>query len=381
MHIGLIGIGKMGQEILNLFFDKGYKISVIGQDVDMSFKDKFEKKLFRQLKKNLITEDEYNKDKLRFEMSTEFEILKDCDLVIEAVYENAELKRGLFKKIEDIVSDKCILASNTSSLPMRLIFEDCKNKERCAGLHFFFPVKLTRAVEINKATTTSSEVIQELKRVVDSIGKQYIVFDEPNNMYLNKVLLILITEAYHLCNTYNISITDMDKIFKDKISLFGIFEIVDSVGLTLIFNSLKEFSSPRYETLFTPFQVKCETIIAAGYGKGKQKGIINYYQEQEENITTGEINEEKIVLDVISVLINEIVYMVQNNNQIQAEVLISAIEDIVGTNKSIKEYIATYGCEDIVNSLSLNYESTKLDIYKPFDLELYKKTFNVEESV
>lgn len=366
--IGVIGLGKMGKEIFSLFFDAGYHVIGIDVNSQHEFMGKLQKNLDRSLDRKIIDEKEYYEKKSSFSFSSDMNKLKDCNLIIEAVYEDLLLKQRIFKELNGIVSNECIIATNTSSIPLNETFKYCTNLGRCVGLHFFYPIKIMDIVEINKLAVTSSHTCDLLVGIFNKLDKKYIIFNEKSNMFINKILCILTTQAYLVCNYFNIGIIQLDEIIKKEMLLFGVFEIVDSVGLNIISESIKNFTDDRYKNLFAPFLDECNKLISKGYTGGLNEGINDYYKDHVTVESIENINDNghmyNVLDDLYVVLINEIVYII-NHYEIHNDKLIYAVSEVLGLRKNLKQVYEEIGYKKYKDILNRYYDINQWSMYIP----------------
>ena len=173
MQVGIIGAGAMGSGIAQVAAQNGHAVFIIDNHRVALEKAKkgHEKIMARLVEKEKITEDEAKAILKRIEYHSSLDHLEHADLVIEAIIENLEIKKNLFKNLEEICSDDCILASNTSSLSIASIASAVEKSERVLGIHFFNPAPLMPLVEIIPAITTSPENLIKAKEIIDSWGK------------------------------------------------------------------------------------------------------------------------------------------------------------------------------------------------------------------
>ena len=143
MNITIIGGGKMGNEILSSLFDTSHDITIICRSNVNELNIQIEKKLSKMLKRKLITKDEYDMKKSSIKVSSNISDVKNSDIVIETITEDYKLKQTLFCDIEKLVSEKCILATNTSSIPLTKIFNNCKIKGNVSFVKSIFNDRFT----------------------------------------------------------------------------------------------------------------------------------------------------------------------------------------------------------------------------------------------
>jgi len=208
MKIGILGYGKMGREIFHAFFDQtkhDLQIVVFCRHDTEAHAAKVQKELDKGLRRKKFSEEIYRKKQTAFSFTTELSQLSDCDMIIESIAEQMEVKQELFQKLDSIVSEHCILASNTSSLVLEELFCKISHTERCLGIHFFYPVKLTEFVELNVLESTSDSVIHTAVDMANLLGKRSVIFSGAYHMYLNQFLSVAVSHGIWLLEQSQIS--------------------------------------------------------------------------------------------------------------------------------------------------------------------------------
>jgi len=368
MNITIIGGGKMGNEILSSLFDTSHNITIICRSNVNELNIQIEKKLSKMLKRKLITKDEYDMKKSSIKVSSNISDVKNSDIVIETITEDYKLKQTLFCDIEKLVSEKCILATNTSSIPLTKIFNNCKIKERCIGLHFFFPVMFNNFVEVNLLNETSEETLIFVTNFIkEDINKNYIIFESKFNMFLNKIISILVSHTYYMSYTTNLSLSQTENFIKEQILNFGLFETVDAVGLEIIKQSLDNFNTKRYKELFFEFNKPFSYILSI------ENKIETNLMEQFENYIS---SDKKILYDIsiedfeqslYGLLFNEISYLMINSS-INFELITDAVSDILSFKEHISEKLSKLNYEKLNSMFKEFSQKSKFTLYRNYDL-------------
>lgn len=241
--IGIIGSGKMGSDIFNYLSDYTYKLVWFTRNYEHKdiLRETFEKKIKRQLKHGIISQDIFE---LRnsFKITSQLTDLSDCDLIIESVVEDQTIKTELFKTIETIVKPSCILASNSSSIVPSVYSEELNRKNRIAGIHFFYPMAIKNITELIFSNQTDELTKESLRLFLESIKRFTIEQDEQNAFMLNRFLLEIQIKAYELHQFTTIDFKEIDEIAKQIIPDFGLFEVIDQVGHQTMYNSILNYS-------------------------------------------------------------------------------------------------------------------------------------------
>jgi len=275
----IVGSGLMGSGITQVCAQSG--LDVLLYDIDPSALTKalkdIEWSVGKFAEKGEITEDKAIVMN-RIQTVSEFSLAAASDLIIEAVFENLELKREIFEKIDGLSRPDALMASNTSSIPITEIAVATKNRERVLGLHFFSPVPMMHAVEVIKGQCTSEETMMKGKRFVVRIGKEPIMVNrDVAGFVINRINFPSTMEAMRLVEEGVTTVEDIDKGLKLASGRrMGIFETGDMVGLDVTYGALmsmyRETGDPRW---FPPMilrrKVKCGEL-----GRKAGKGWYEY---------------------------------------------------------------------------------------------------------
>ena len=280
LNIAVIGAGVMGRGIAQVAATVG--INVILHDLDEAVVndavDFVYKMLDRAKEKGRMTEAEVARGKNCVSKSTDLNKLANTDLVIEAIVENIDVKQSLFKELEAIVSDDCILATNTSSLSVTAVAANCKGPERVAGFHFFNPVPLMKLVEVISAIRTSANVAAQLQALTKRIGHTPVMVNDSPGFLVNHAGRGLITEGLRVLHENITEVQTVDEIMRDCLGFrMGPFELMDLTGLDVTFPASEQvynqyFQEPRVRP--TPLQRR--RYIAGLLGRKTKQGFYAY---------------------------------------------------------------------------------------------------------
>lgn len=241
--IAVIGEGKMGSGILHYLLDFPFELVWIcstGADSD-KLKRQLERKVRRAADSGL-TDTRAMERHLAIPVTCDLLSAANCDLVIEAIPEDAELKRNLFRILDDIARPTAIFASNSSSVNPSELSPDSIRKSRFVGLHFFYPVALKNIVEVTGMADTSSQTMELILRFTDEIRRKPIVLDEANSFILNRIFLDVQNEACRLVNAGECTFQQVDALLKEHLFPFGAFDFCDSVGLDTMLASVLNYT-------------------------------------------------------------------------------------------------------------------------------------------
>ena len=196
-RIGVLGRGTMASGIIQVLAQNEYDVVMWVRNIDEanprgSLKS-VDKNLGRMVKKEKMTEEDKQKVLSRIEITTKFEDLKDCDLVIEAISEDMKVKKDTFKKLDEICKSEAILASNTSSLSITDVASATNRPEKVIGMHFFNPVPVMKLVEVIKGIATSEETRNTIFELAEKLGKTPVEVEEaPGFVVLNCISIFSI---------------------------------------------------------------------------------------------------------------------------------------------------------------------------------------------
>jgi 3-hydroxybutyryl-CoA dehydrogenase len=214
----------------------------------------------------------------RIQTTTAYEAAADADMVIEAVFENIEIKHEAFKKLDAIVSDKTIMASNTSAIPITKIASIVKQPENFIGLHFFNPVPLMQAVEVIRGINTSDEAFQYGADFVRSIGKEPIMVNRDiAGFILNRISIVSSIEAMRLVEQGIATPEDIDKGARLALGRrMGPFETNDLTGLDVTLMAYDNVYQEEKDLRFYPPPILKRKVLAGHLGKKAGRGWYEY---------------------------------------------------------------------------------------------------------
>jgi 3-hydroxybutyryl-CoA dehydrogenase len=275
----VVGSGAMGTGIAQVCAQKG--ISVVISDVSQEVLDKAVKNIrwsvSKFIEKGKIKED-LETVMGRIKSSTDFEAASEVDLVIEAVFEKIEIKLEVFKKIDPLVSDKTILASNTSAIPISEIAAAVSRPENFIGIHFFNPVPMMEAVEVIKGIATSDQAFQYGADFVRFIGKEPILVQRDiAGFILNRINMLSNMEAYRLVEQGVATPEDIDKGMRLAFGRrMGPFETSDLVGLDVQLMAYNNVYHEEKDLRFYPPSILRRKVLGGHLGRKTGKGWYEY---------------------------------------------------------------------------------------------------------
>ena len=229
--IGIIGGGTMGTGISMAAMNAGFNVIMIEQNDEaiQKAKAKINSTYDRSVKLNRITNEQKNKTMEMFSATTEFSDLKDRDLIIEAVFENMDVKKEVFVKLNQICRQDCILASNTSYLNINEIASVVDNPSRVIGLHFFSPANIMKLLEVVVAEKTSKDTVSTAFNLAKKMRKVPVRSGVCDGFIGNRILSKYLVGTYHMVED-GASPFHVDKVIRDFGCAMGIFQVIDLAG-------------------------------------------------------------------------------------------------------------------------------------------------------
>ena len=280
--VGVLGCGLMGAGIAQVSAAAGYKTIV--REVNQAVLDKglgrIRKFLDDGVTKGKATAEQRDKTLGNLSGATEFGAMKDCDLIIEAIVENVEVKAAAYSALEAVVGAHTLFASNTSSLCITELAAKTKRPDKFGGLHFFNPVPLMKLVEVIRALTTSDETYQAMFAFSKSLGKEPITAPDKPGFIVNRLLVPYLLDAIRCYERGLGTIEDIDNGMKLGCGYpMGPLTLLDFVGLDttyFIANIMfEEFREPAY----APPPLLKRMVQAGLHGRKTGKGFYDYSQE------------------------------------------------------------------------------------------------------
>ena len=277
--IMVIGSGQMGNGIAQVSAQAGYQ--VILNDMKMEFAEKglanIKKNLTRDVEKGRKTEEEKQAVLDRITLSVDKSDAKDCQLIIEAAVENFEVKKSIFKELDEIVSEDTILSTNTSSLPITDLGAVVSNPERFIGMHFMNPVPVMKLVEIIRGVETSDEVYQTIHKLSEEMTKVPVEVNDSYGFVSNRVLMPMINEAIFTLYQSVATPEAIDSVMELGMNHpMGPLKLADFIGLDTCLSIMmvlyEGFNDPKYR----PCPLLKKYVAAGRLGKKSGQGFYKY---------------------------------------------------------------------------------------------------------
>lgn len=268
--IGVIGAGTMGRGIAQVFALYNYPVILVDQ------KEEFLQNALEKVKKR--TEPELL-DKIAnyIETATNIEKVKDCDLVVEAVFEDINVKMEVYKSLGKVCKDQCIIATNTSGFPIKKLAEAVIDPSRFIGMHFMNPPKVMKLVEVIKGEKTSKETVNIITDLTKNLEKIPAVVNDSPGFVSNRLLFALIGEALQLLEKGVATREDIDTVMKYGMNHpMGPIQLADFIGLDICQEIMNYLYKSLEDDRFKPTPLLKSLVKEGKLGKKTGGGFYKY---------------------------------------------------------------------------------------------------------
>ncbi len=369
MEIGVIGGGTMGAGIAQVAAQAGHKVVLIdlNQNVLKKAKANHLKIFQRLLEKGKITEVEKEKAVNNLNYEKEYSKLSSSGLVIEAIVEDLKVKHDVFRQIEDVVGENCIIASNTSSLSIALLGSALEISRRVIGIHFFNPAPLMPLVEIIPSVQTDSSIVPFVKDLMVKWGKTPVVVKDTPGFIVNRVARPFYGEALRI---FEEGIADFETIDWAMTEIGGFkmgpFTLMDYIGNDVNYAVTESvFASFYYDPRFKPSFTQRRHAEAGFFGRKSGRGYYDYSEAVVQKLPNKDQElGKKIFLRIFSMLVNE-AYDAKFMQIASEEDIDLAMIKGVNYPKGLFEWSKELGEEVVLNELERLFNLYGEDRYRP----------------
>ena len=278
-RVGVVGLGTMGAGIAQVCLQAG--LEVVGREVSPDLGEKARERidhyLSRGVEKGRLTETEKNTALDRLTLVTELTDLGSCQLVIEAAFEDLEVKRELFGGLEQSVEPHAILATNTSALSVTEIARATTSPERVIGMHFFNPAPVLPLVEVIRTAHTSDEVFETAYTFAEQIGKEPVACNDTPGFIVNRILIPLLNDCVRVLDESRVTPEDVDRAMRFGVNWpIGPCALIDLIGIDVHVHASDALYAALGEERMAPPERLIQMQEAGHLGRKTSRGFYDY---------------------------------------------------------------------------------------------------------
>ncbi len=278
-RIGVLGAGLMGSGIAEVCAKAGFRVIV--REVDQSALDagrrRIETSLSKAIERGKLAAGDGEEIRRRLTFSSSLEEFSSVDLLVEAIVENLDVKREVYRTLDGICPPQTVFCSNTSSLTITELAAATKRPDRFAGLHFFNPVPVMKLVEVVRGLATSDETIAAATAFARALGKEPIACRDNTGFVVNRLLVPYLLDAVRAHEQGVGSLADIDTGMKlGAAHPMGPFELLDYIGLDTAYAVAEIMFDEYREARFAPPALLRRLVLAGRLGRKTGKGFFEY---------------------------------------------------------------------------------------------------------
>jgi 3-hydroxybutyryl-CoA dehydrogenase len=278
-RVGVVGLGTMGAGIAQVCLQAG--LEVVGREVSPELgqkaRERIDHYLSRGVEKGRLTQEEKEAALERLTLVTELADLGSCQLVIEAAFEDLEVKRELFGELERSVEPEAILATNTSALSVTEIAAATTSPERVVGMHFFNPAPVLPLVEVIRTAHTSDEIFDTAYAFAERIGKEPVACNDTPGFIVNRILIPLLNDCVRVLDEARVTPEDVDRAMRFGANWpIGPCALIDLIGVDVHVHASEALHAALGEERMAPPQRLLEMQAAGQLGRKSGHGFYDY---------------------------------------------------------------------------------------------------------
>jgi len=281
-NVGVVGAGAMGAGIAQVCAQSGYNITLseINDELLKKGIENIKRFLSTSVEKGKISQQDKNNTLKHLKGTTNIKDFVDCDLVIEAVPEEVDLKQKVFAELDEVCPKHAILASNSSGLSIIEIARVTKRLDKVLGLHFFNPVPIMKLVEVVRTIATSDDTVETCKIFGKSLGKTAVVTKDAPGFIINRLSIPYTLNAIRILEAGLASREDIDTAVTTGLNYpMGPLALADFLGIDVLYNAACDMYEKTKDSQYAP-PVLLQQMIAAGwYGRKAGRGFYVYNKE------------------------------------------------------------------------------------------------------
>lgn len=370
--IGVVGAGTMGRGIAQLAAQNGHETWLYDTHLG-SLHNGYKAVLdsWQKLEdKGKLSAEDHKAAKKNLRTAEGIDVFQYCDLVIEAIVENEEIKKDLFQALERICTEQCILASNTSSLSITSLAGHCKHPERVVGIHFFNPAPVMPLVEVIPALQTDEMVVYASRAIIDSWGKTTVLAKDTPGFIVNRVARPFYGEALRIYEEGIADFATIDLAMKEIGGFrMGPFELMDFIGNDVNYAVTESvFKAMYFDPRYRPSLTQRRHLEAGWLGRKSGRGYYDYSNGAPEMKSTASEERLREIFDrILAMLINEAADAIYWNIAHLPHVELAMTK---GTNypKGLLKWADEIGLQKVYDQLCALQEKYHEDRYRPSPL-------------
>ncbi len=278
-NVGVIGAGTMGNGIAHAFALSGYDVTLVDTTKDVLDRATatISRNLDRQIKKQKIDKDKKADVLARIHCSTDLAAVKNCELVVEAVFESLEAKLALFPRLDNLCPPETILASNTSSLPITQLAAVTERPEKVIGMHFMNPVPMMKLVEIIRGHATSDDTYRIIHDLCVPLGKTGVEVNDYPGFVGNRLLMPMINEAIFTVYEGAATPEAVDTVMRLGMGHpMGPLTLADFIGLDVCLAIMEVLYDGFADSKYRPCPLLRKMVYAGHLGRKTGRGFYTY---------------------------------------------------------------------------------------------------------
>jgi 3-hydroxybutyryl-CoA dehydrogenase len=278
-RVGVVGLGTMGAGIAQVCLQAGFE--VVGREVEPDLGERAQERidhyLGRGVEKGRLSQDEKDAALARLTLTTELGELAGCQLVIEAAFEDLEVKRELFGELDRLVPPPAILATNTSALSVTQIADATQTPERIVGMHFFNPAPVLPLVEVVRTAHTSDETFEAAFAFAQRLGKEPVACNDTPGFIVNRILIPLLNDCVRVLDEARVSPEDVDRAMRFGAGWpIGPCALIDLIGVDIHVHASEALHDALGEERMAPPERLVEMQREGLLGRKTGRGFFEY---------------------------------------------------------------------------------------------------------